>query len=99
MTEADWQWKFGIIAHMGERAFQVLGDKIRRITTVIETPDGRVMLIKSMLNSLSNDPALQLDASIAVEVLPIVEKIIPDLNRLWSNSGLVIPKNGMRLDK
>lgn len=99
MSDFDWKWKIGILQGLGERAFQVLGGKIRRITAIIPNDQGGLWFAKCLIDVLSTDDNPQIDADKLVLVsYDLKDQLHADLDRMWSNSK-IIPVNGSRMPK
>lgn len=92
MTQ-DWKWKIGILHSLGERAFQQLGDKVRRITAIIPQQGGMIFA-KSMIGVASGDMNIQHDApTLVIASADMQEELCAELDRAW-NGSVILPVNG-----
>lgn len=89
----DWKWKIGILASLGERAFQVMGDKVRRITAIIPQQGGMIFA-KSLVGVVSGDPGIQHNADgFVIFMADVPDELCAELDRAWSG-GVILPANG-----
>lgn len=89
----DWKWKVGIISGYGEAFWQQMLGKVRRITKPVMTDKG-LGFMKPIFVLVSDDQEPQFDVSdVVVLGVDVKEDLVFDLDRAWSNSG-IIPANG-----
>lgn len=89
----NWKWMIGAINGYGECAWQQLGTRIRRITIVMANQNGSMaMFIPVSTRFMEGKVAeIEFDAQGVVSVSnPLSEKTVPDFERLWSGSKLVL---------
>lgn len=90
----EWKWKIGILNSLGERAFQMMGDKVKRITQIIPQQGGMIFA-KSLVGIASGDIEAQYEAAgLVVLCVDMEEGLCAELDRAWSGSK-IIPANGM----
>lgn len=83
---ADWEWRCGIVNGIGEALFQVLGDKVRRITRLAVVPPGRIIYEKCMISGvMTEDKEPQYDADkLVICSMPAREQFVTDATMAWS---------------
>ena len=98
MTEPDWKWKIGVLHGLGERAFQMLGEKIRHVTQIIPQPNGGIVFIRSMIAYLSGDNHIQHDAGGLVLLdVNVPGGMCEELDRTWNDSKILTGNGAPRL--
>ena len=94
MTTDEWEWKIGVLHGFGERAFQMKGEKVRRVTQIIPSPQG-LILAKSLIDvACKGDGEVVYEAAgLVFMAFPLKEDLRPDLERAWGG-GVIMPVNG-----
>lgn len=94
MKEEDWEWKIGVLHGFGERSFQMKGDKVRRITQIIPSPQG-LILAKSLIDVAckGDGDVVYESAGLVFMAFPLKEDLRPELERAWGG-GVILPVNG-----
>lgn len=96
MTEEDWEWKIGVLHGFGERAFQMKGEKVRRITQIVPSPQGMI-LAKSLIDvACKGDGEVVYDAAgLVFMCFPLAEGLRSDLDRAWTPSNIILNNGPM----
>lgn len=99
---SDWEWRVGALVGFGECAWQEKNGWVRRITIIAGmTPAAQLILSKCNVLKIidgSQDPDggdLEFEGKKLIALSsPCKPKNREDLDRLWSNSGIVLPGRG-----
>lgn len=96
MKEEDWEWKIGVLHGFGERSFQMKGEKVRRITQIVPSPQG-LILAKSLIDvACKGDGEVVYDAAgLVFMAFPLKEDLRSELDRAWNGSNIILNNGAM----